>query len=99
VKIQYRRYPPDKCTKVPPAFDPYFNPPKDDPSQRGIFRRPRLSDPESFRARNFTSGTRRGGIFGGEVFRGLREENERRNRIIEARRDEGKVLTSEITLR
>jgi serine protease Do len=93
VKIQYRRYPPDKCTKVPEAFDPYFNPPKDDPSQRGVFR-PRLSDPESFRARNFPSGTSRGGIFGG-----MHADNDRRKRIIEARRDEGKVLTSEITLR
>ncbi|HVO92264.1 MAG TPA: trypsin-like peptidase domain-containing protein [Terriglobales bacterium] len=88
VKIQYRRYPPDKCAPLPRVRDPYF-----DPSPNQFFR-PRLSDPESFRSGPFEPPVR-----ARDYQRPFeRYESARRFQILAAHRDEGKALTAEITL-
>lgn len=93
VKIQYRRYPPDKCAPLPRQRDPYFDPPRERrvPSD---FVRPRLSDPDFFRGNGLDFPSR------GRDYQRLYDlyESTRRFQILAARRDEGKALTAEITL-
>jgi serine protease Do len=86
VKLQYRRYPEDKCAELPP-----------DPSgytvlSRWFSRGPELPsmNPEPFRARRFQDLD--------QIYREF-SQSLRRDRVLTARRDEGTVMTSEVTLR
>lgn len=90
VKMQYRRYPPNKCSKVPDSgLFVWADPSRPRP-------RPTLSDPDSFLRGIRIPGRARDGD--GDDYR-KRIQAEQRIQVLNAKRDEGVVLTADVTLR